>query len=157
MLDVAVAVLLVESGSEVLAVAVAVLASGPAGVAGSSCPVIRTVSVTPGGTVPSVHVSVPTGEGPTGVGELASDLVDDPPDDDQMGVQELPQYLAVLGFVVAFMQTRFHFRLSRVGGKTAVALEVGKEPLTPEELHQVLGIADRLLIAPKPDDSQHGS
>jgi hypothetical protein len=77
--------------------------------------------------------------------EAAEDLVLDPPDDDQMGVAEVSQYLAALGFVVAFLQTRFEFKISREHGQTKIDLSIGKEALKDPLLEKVIGIAGSLL------------
>jgi hypothetical protein len=77
--------------------------------------------------------------------EAAEDLVMDPPDDDQMGVAEVTQYLAALGFVVAFLQTKFEFRVSREHGQTKIDMSVGKEALKEPLIEKVIGIAGSLL------------
>src|SRR6476661_1919637 len=48
--------------------------------------------------------------------ELARDLVEDPPHDDQMGVEVLAEHIPVALFVLSFLQTKFHVRISRSGG-----------------------------------------
>jgi hypothetical protein len=77
--------------------------------------------------------------------ETAEDLVMDPPDDDQMGVAEVSQYLAALGFVVAFLQTRFEFKISREHGQTKIDMSIGKEALKDPLIEKIIGIAGNLL------------
>jgi hypothetical protein len=77
--------------------------------------------------------------------ELAEDLVMDPPDDDQMGVAEVPQYLAMLGFLVAFLQTRFEFKVSRERGQTKIDVSIGKEALQEPLIGKIIDIAGNLL------------
>jgi hypothetical protein len=77
--------------------------------------------------------------------EVAEDLIMDPPDDDQLGVGEVPQYVAMLAFLVAFLQTRFEFRVSREDGQTKIDVSVGKEALEKPLMEKVIGIAGNLL------------
>jgi hypothetical protein len=83
--------------------------------------------------------------------ELAAEFVAEPPDDDQMGVADFPQYLAAVGFLVAFLQTRFGFQISRDEDGTRWDLSIGKEALDGEQMDKVLGIANTLIDAGPPD------
>ncbi len=77
--------------------------------------------------------------------EAAEDLVLDPPDDEQMGVAEVSEYLALLGFLIAFLQTRFEFKISRERGKTKIDVSVGKEALQEPLIEKIITIAGGLL------------
>lgn len=76
---------------------------------------------------------------------LAEDLVMEPPDDDQLGVAEISEVLASLGFLVAFLQTRFEFKVSRKEGKTLIEAAVTKEALKEPLMEKVLSIAQNLI------------
>jgi len=80
--------------------------------------------------------------------ELANELVEDPPDDDQMSLGDLPQYVAMVGFVVAFLQVRFNVHVSRREGKTEFDFKAGKEPLDNEQLGQFISMASTIVSSP---------
>jgi hypothetical protein len=80
--------------------------------------------------------------------ELATELVDDPPDDDQMSWGELPQYIAVVGFVVALLQTRFAVRISRREGRTEFDFGAGKDALEGEQLSEFISMAATIVGSP---------
>ena len=77
--------------------------------------------------------------------ELARDLVEDPPHDDQMGVEVLAEHIPVALFVLSFLQTKFHVRISRSGGKTDVEFEIGKDALSPAAMEKVISIAEAVV------------
>jgi len=84
--------------------------------------------------------------------ELAAEFVAEPPDDDQMsGVADLAQYAAALGFLVAFLQTRFELRISHDGDGTRWLFAIGKEALDGEQMDKVLGIAKTLIDGAAPE------
>ncbi len=80
--------------------------------------------------------------------ELANELVEDPPDDDQMSLGDLPQYVALVGFVVAFLQVRFNVHVSRHEGQTEFDFKAGKEPLDNEQLGQFISLASTIVSSP---------
>ena len=79
--------------------------------------------------------------------DLARDFLDDPPQDDQMGVEALAEYVPVGLFVLSFLQTKFNIRIARSGGKTDVSIEVGKDALSPAAMEKVVSIAEAVVTA----------
>jgi hypothetical protein len=76
---------------------------------------------------------------------LAEDLIADPPEEDQMGVDQLAEYIPTLFFLVAFLQTRFRVRISRVAGRTEAVVEFEKEAAKPEVVDKLVSIAGSVL------------
>ncbi|MFF5254011.1 hypothetical protein ACFY4K_18450 [Streptomyces leeuwenhoekii] len=79
--------------------------------------------------------------------ELAEEVLADPPEDDQMGGEDLAADLTVLAGVVAFLRLHVAFRFKREQGRNTVEFRFEKKPLSNGGLsalaHSVLSLMNR--------------
>src|SRR5215472_3248191 len=89
--------------------------------------------------------SVKLALGETDTHDLAEDLLADPPSDDQMGIEQIGQHIATLGFLVAFLQTKIAVHVSRAGGKTTFDFNLSKQAASNTVLAKMLSLIGGLL------------
>ncbi|MGW0737233.1 hypothetical protein [Streptomyces sp. NPDC002851] len=69
-----------------------------------------------------------------GARELVEEVLADPPQDDQMGGENLVADLTVLAGVLAFLRLHVAFRFKRDNGRNTVEFRLEKKPLTDSTL-----------------------
>ncbi|MFD8827134.1 hypothetical protein ACFV1C_32885 [Streptomyces sp. NPDC059605] len=82
-----------------------------------------------------------------GARELVEEVLADPPEDDQMGGEDLVADLAVLAGVIAFLRLHVSFRFKRDDSRNTVEFRLEKKPLSDGALSSlartVLGLMNR--------------
>ncbi|MEW1863140.1 hypothetical protein AB0399_22720 [Streptomyces sp. NPDC088194] len=66
--------------------------------------------------------------------DLVAEILDDPPEDDQMGGEDLLPDLAVLAGVLAFLRLHVAFRFKRDNSRTTVEFRLETKPLSDSAL-----------------------
>ncbi|WP_406477829.1 hypothetical protein [Streptomyces sp. NBC_01615] len=69
--------------------------------------------------------------------DTVGSILDDPPVDNRMVTDSLIVSAAVLGAIVAWLQTKFDLKVHRKNGKTEVSLEIEKKPASDSLIKQL--------------------
>ncbi|MEU6496873.1 hypothetical protein ABZ890_41985 [Streptomyces sp. NPDC046984] len=77
--------------------------------------------------------------------ELVGEVLADPPEDDQMGGEDLTTDLVVLAGVIAFLRLHVDFRFKRANGRSTIEFRLGQKPISDGLLTSLVRIVLNLL------------
>jgi hypothetical protein len=80
--------------------------------------------------------------------ELTSEILADPPRDEQMSVEAVLASTAVLALLISWLQTKVEFRLHRKGGKTEVEFAIGKQAADAQVIRAIAATFSSILGIP---------